>query len=764
MKSDDSGVGTPDEVVASDRERLANSALDCLKLLLNFHQISVETEQLRHALGRAEEIGSIDIVRLAKQLGAKAQLQHVRADRLERMPLPAIARLSDDSYVIVGRIQDGKVLVHAPSGDQSGVVGLDDFTKLWLGAAVDTKATGELILLTTREALVGTSRRFDVSWFIPALVKYRHLLGQVLLASLALQILALGSPLLFQLIIDKVLVHQTVSTLDMLFVGFLLLAMSEYAMGIGRTWLFSHTTSRVDVELGSRLYRHLLGLPMAYFGARRVGDSVARVRELETIREFLTSSSVTVVLDVLFAVVFLAVMYIYSPVLLLIVLLTLPLYVGILWALSPILKHRLDEKFARGAENQAFLVETVTNVETAKAMAVEPALQTRWEKQLAGYVQAGFKARQIANWGSESIQLVSKLSSAIILYMGARRVMGGDMTVGELVAFTMFASRVSGPVLRLAQMVQDFAQVKIAVDRLGDILNTPTEPTSSPSRAALPAIKGAVAFDQVTFRYRPDTAEILKTIVLHVAPGEMLGIVGPSGSGKSTLTKLIQRLHVPESGRVLVDGVDLAQVDPSWLRRQIGVVLQENRLFNRSIRDNIALVDPAASMDRIIATAELAGAHEFILQLPEGYDTVVSEGGMSLSGGQRQRIAIARALLADPRILILDEATSALDAESEEIIQANLARIAKGRTVIIIAHRLSAVRACHRIITIEAGRMTEEGTHDTLLKPKDDGSFGRYAQLYGKQMGIDLVADRIRPQHDRPPHSVHENIVESDEA
>ena len=715
-----------------DEDR-AGTALDCLKLLLNFHQIPAEIEQLRHAIGGTNQT-AIDLVRLAKQLGAKARLISVALDRLERQPLPAIAAIADGSFVIVGRVQDGKVLIHAPSGGQSGILSLDEFAELWLGAERVTGTKGELLLLTTREALAGRARRFDVSWFIPALVKYRNLLGQVLLASLVIQILALGSPLLFQLIIDKVLVHQTISTLDMLFIGFLLLAAGEYAMGVGRTWLFSHTTSRVDVELGSRLYRHLLGLPMAYFGARRVGDSVARVRELETIREFLTSSSVTVVLDVLFATVFLAVMYVYSPALLLVVLLTLPVYVGILWALSPVLKRRLDEKFSRGAENQAFLVESVTNVETAKAMAVEPALQARWERQMAGYVQAGFKARQIANWGSESIQLVSKLSSAIILYMGARRVMGGDMTVGELVAFTMFASRVSGPVLRLAQMVQDFAQVKIAVERLGDILNTPTEPSSSPSRAALPAIKGAVEFEHLTFRYRPDAAEVLKDICLKVPPGQMLGIVGPSGSGKSTLTKLVQRLHVPESGRVMVDGVDLAQVDPSWLRRQIGVVLQENRLFNRSIRENIALANPAMPLEAVVEAATLAGAHEFIVRLPQGYDTVVEERGANLSGGQRQRLAIARALVTRPRILILDEATSALDAESEEIIQNNLKAMSAGRTVLIIAHRLSAVRQCDHLIALEAGRIVERGSHDELLR-----AGGRYADLHRRQTGLAMA-------------------------
>ena len=721
---EDEDASAPIEVLAS--------ALACLKLILNFHQIAADEDQLRHALGGIDVPDPIDLVRLARQLGAKARIAPVAPERLMRQPLPAIARAADGSYAIVAKIEgeglDAQVLVHSPVEGRSGVFPLADFIRDWIGPGATPGSRGTLILVTTREALAGTTRRFDISWFIPALVKYRGLIGQVLLASLFLQILALVSPILFQVVIDKVLVNQTLATLQVLFVAFIGVSVFEFLIGAARTWLFSHTTSRIDVELGSRLYKHLLGLPMSYFAVRRVGDSVARVRALETIREFLTSSSITVLIDGAFTIVFLIVMYLYSPTLLLVVLLSLPVYVAILWALAPVLRRRLDEKFMRGADNQAFLVESVSNIETAKAMAVEPAMQVRWEKQLAGYVGASFGALQIANWGSEAVQLVSKITTAVILLVGAQAVMRGELTVGELIAFNMFAGRVAGPILRLAQLGQDFQQVKIAVDRLGDILNTATEPTFNPGRATLPAIKGDIRFEGVAFRYAPNTPEVLRGIDLHIPAGHKLGIVGSSGSGKSTLTKLIQRLHVPDTGRVLVDGVDLAQVDPSWLRRQVGVVLQENRLFNRTIRDNIALADPAASMIDIERAAKLAGAHDFILKLGEGYDTLVSEGGMSLSGGQRQRIAIARALLTDPSVLILDEATSALDAESEEIIQNNLAEIAEGRTVIIIAHRLSAVRPCDRIITIEAGQIVEEGSHEELL-----GKRGRYAFLHSRQ-------------------------------
>jgi subfamily B ATP-binding cassette protein HlyB/CyaB len=458
---------------------------------------------------------------------------------------------------------------------------------------------------------------------------------------------------------------------------------------------------------------------------------VARVRELENIRNFLTSSALTLVIDLFFTFVFLAVMFFYSPLLSWIVLASFPFYIAISAGATPLFRRRLDEKFRRGAENQAFLVECVAGAETLKSMAVEPQMQRRWEEQLAGYVAASFRVLSLGNTSSQIVQLINKLVMAGILYFGARLVIDGDLTVGELVAFNMLAGRVSQPVLRLAQIWQDFHQARLSVERLGDILNTPAEPIYNPSRTALPAIRGDVTFEHVTFRYRIDGPEILRDVSLKVPAGQLIGVVGPSGSGKSTLGKLVQRLYVPESGRVLVDGVDLAQVDPAWLRRQIGVVLQENVLFNRSVRDNIALSDPAIPTERVVAAAKLAGAHEFILELPDGYDSIVEERGSSLSGGQRQRIAIARALIADPRILIFDEATSALDYESERIVQQNMAQIARGRTVFVIAHRLSALRLADRIITIERGRLIEDGTHDDLIK-----TGGRYATLYRLQAGL----------------------------
>src|SRR6478672_166473 len=569
---------------------------------------------------------------------------------------------------------------------------------------------GELILMTRRAGLADVTRRFDITWFLGAIHKYRHLLSEVLIASFFLQLFSLVSPLFFQVVIDKVLVHRALSTLDVLVIGLLAISAFETILGILRTYLFAHTTNRIDVELGARLFHHLLALPMAYFQARRVGDSVARVRELENIRNFLTSSALTLLIDLLFTFVFLGVMFFYSPPLSWIVLGSFPFYIAISAGVTPLFRQRLDEKFRRGAENQAFLVESVTGIETLKAMAVEPQMQRRWEEQLAGYVAASFRVLSLGNTASQVVQFVSKIVTAATLYFGAKLVIDGSLSVGELVAFNMLAGRVSAPVLRLAQIWQDFHQARLSVARLGDILNTPAEPTYNPGRAALPDIRGDIAFEHVVFRYRVDGPEVLHDVSFNVPAGQVVGIVGPSGSGKSTLAKLVQRLYVPESGRVLIDGADLSMVDIAWLRRQIGVVLQENVLFNRSVRDNIALAEPAMSMERIIAAAELAGAHDFILELPEGYDTTIGERGSSLSGGQRQRIAIARALVSNPRILIFDEATSALDYESERVIQENMQRIAKGRTVFIIAHRLSTGCANDRIMTIERGRLVEDGS------------------------------------------------------
>ncbi|HHZ4186926.1 TPA: enterohemolysin T1SS ABC transporter permease/ATPase EhxB, partial [Escherichia coli] len=567
----------------------------------------------------------------------------------------------------------------------------------------------------------------DFSWFIPSVVKYRRILLEVLTVSAFIQFLALITPLFFQVVMDKVLVHRGFSTLNIITIAFIIVILFEVILTGARTYIFSHTTSRIDVELGAKLFRHLLALPVSYFENRRVGETVARVRELEQIRNFLTGQALTSVLDLFFSVIFFCVMWYYSPQLTLVILLSLPCYV--IWSLfiSPLLRRRLDDKFLRNAENQAFLVETVTAINTIKSMAVSPQMIATWDKQLAGYVASSFRVNLVAMTGQQGIQLIQKSVMVISLWMGAHLVISGEISIGQLIAFNMLAGQVIAPVIRLAHLWQDFQQVGISVERLGDVLNTPVEKKSG--RNILPEIQGDIEFKNVRFRYSSDGNVILNNINLYISKGDVIGIVGRSGSGKSTLTKLLQRFYIPETGQILIDGHDLSLADPEWLRRQIGVVLQENILLNRSIIDNITLASPAVSMEQAIEAARLAGAHDFITELKEGYNTIVGEQGVGLSGGQRQRIAIARALVTNPRILIFDEATSALDYESENIIMKNMSRICKNRTVIIIAHRLSTVKNANRIIVMDNGFISEDGTHKELISKKDS----LYAYLYQLQ-------------------------------
>ncbi len=714
----DQSAGEP--VAGEGRD--GNSGFCALALVAGFHGLPADPAQLRQRFAPdAAPPDTADLLRAARFLGLRAKAASSAWARLGVTPLPAIAERRDGDFLVIAGIRDEAALVWQPGQAQPRRMERKDFMALW---------GGRLILLTRRAGVASRDRRFGFSWFVPALVKHRRLLAEVLLASFFIQLFALVTPLAFQVIIDKVLVHHGMTTLDVLAVGLLAVSVFDVGLGALRTYLFSHTTSRIDVALGAKLFAHLLALPMGYFEARRVGDTVARVRELETIRNFITGSSLTVVIDLLFTGVFLVLMTFYSAVLTGVVLGAIPFYVILSVLVTPVLRARLAEKFNRGAENQAFLVEAVTGMETIKASAVEPQSQRRFEEQLTGYVTASFKAANLGNIASQAAALVNKMTVVLILWIGARHVIDGELSVGQLVAFNMLAARVSGPVLRLVQLWQDFQQAGISVARLGDILNTPSEHRHARGRSTMPALRGRVCFDHVSFRYAADRPEVLHEVTLQMRPGEVIGIAGASGSGKSTLTRLLQRLHVPQGGRILVDGADLAMVDTLWLRRCMGVVLQENFLFNRSVRDNIALAEPAMAMSRVVEAAHLAGAHEFILELPQGYDTLVGERGADLSGGQRQRLAIARALAGNPHILIFDEATSALDYESERLVQENMHAICRGRTAIIIAHRLSAIRRADRIVVLDRGRIVEQGTHGELLARR-----GRYARLHALQAG-----------------------------
>ncbi|MHB9839406.1 type I secretion system permease/ATPase [Paraburkholderia terrae] len=692
--------------------------LSALVTIARFHNIAADAAQLKHAAATvAGRFGEKDLVLSARALGLKARVVSLRAETLGATPLPALMLDRNGDHFILAKTDGKTALILEPGSVTPAVRPLEEIV---------TRSSGQMLLFASRASLAGELARFDFSWFIPAIVRYRKLLLEVMGVSLVLQLFGLVSPLMFQVVMDKVLVNRTYSTLNVVCITLLVASVFEVALTGLRNYVFSHTTNRIDVELGARLFRHLVALPLGYFGARRVGDTVARVRELENIRNFLTGQALTAVIDLLFSFVFLGVMCMYSVWLTLLVVGSLPVYGAVSALLVPVFRSRLNEKFARGADNQSFLVESVSGVETLKAMAVEPQFIRRWESQLAAYVSAGFRVNQLGNVGQQLIQLVGKLVMLGTLFVGARLVIDGRLSVGELVAFNMMSQRVSAPVLRLAQLWQDFQQISISMLRLGDILNTRTELPQT--RQALPPIRGDIQFENIRFRYRPDGPPVIDGVSFDIRAGQVIGIVGRSGSGKSTLTKLLQRLYIPEQGMVRIDGQDLALADPAWLRRQVGVVLQENLLFNRSVRENIALTDPGAPLDAVMHAAKVAGAHQFICELPEGYDTAIGEHGGNLSGGQRQRLAIARALLTNPRILIFDEATSALDFETERIIRDNMKAICAGRTVIIIAHRLSAVRHSDRIIAMDRGRIVEQGDHDSLLRHG-----GYYAHLVSLQ-------------------------------
>lgn len=695
--------------------------LQCLITIAAYYRIPADEKNIIHNLAmEGKTFSDLDLLRTAKLLRLKAKSAVILPDKLVKMSFPAILKTTAGYYLILKTDKEKSLVINEENGVPH-IISFENLCEIW---------NGEILLFVPRMTQ-NRDIKFGFKWFIPTIIKYKTPLMEVLFAALFMQILALLSPLITQSVIDKVLVHNSLSTLDVLAIGLLLITIFETMLSVARNYIFTHTASKIDVILSCRLFNHLFRLPMRYFETRRVGDTVARVRELENIRRFLTGVPMTTLLDALFMIVYIIVMLFYSLKLTLVTIASIPILALISAFVTPILKSHLDEKFNCGAESQSYLVEAVTGVQTIKSFAIEPTVQKKWEGLLANYTKAGFKTSILSGNAGAAAQFVQKIFDLAILWLGARLVIEGQLTVGQLVAFRMLAGRVSNPVLRLVQMWQDFQQTSISVQRLGDIFNTKPEPTMDNSKTRLPSIRGDIRFDKVSFRYRIDGAEVIKNMSFGIRPNTVVGIVGRSGSGKSTISKLIQRLYIPESGKILIDGVDLSLADPNWLRTQIGVVLQENFLFNASVRDNIALQNPAAGMDEIIRAAKIAGAHEFILELSEGYDTMVGEKGTGLSGGQKQRIAIARALLTNPKILIFDEATSALDYESESIIQQNLKEICKGRTVLIIAHRLSTLKDADLIMVIERGQLAEYGSKEKLIEAK-----GLYYHLLSQQQSV----------------------------
>ncbi|BCL62385.1 peptidase C39 [Desulfomarina profundi] len=701
-----------------------HSGLFCIAVISRMNGAPLEMEQLQHQFGsQTVQLTPLELARYFKESGINATLVQKDIADLKKEFFPVVAMLDSGDYIVLARKNDEKrsLLVQESTRQRAQWVPLDK---------IQPRLTDTFILLKKKVNQDERTEHFGLKWFFLAAAKYWTILRDCIFASMFVQIFALLSPLVFMIVIDKVLSNNSLSTLDVLVLALIVASAFEILLNGVRAYLLSHTANRIDLMLGVRLFKHLLSLPLSYFESRQVGDTIARMRELENVRQFITGSGLMLILDLFFLVVFITVMFLFSPFLSMLVVIALPFLFCTSLVITPFLRDRLEDQYAGNAGNQSFLVETISGIETIKATAAEPRIRTKWETRLARHVKNGFKSGHLANLINQSTTVISKILSVLLLWFGAREVLQGNLTVGQLIAFNMLSSRVIAPIIRLAQIWKEFEQVKISVARIGDIFSCTAEPGFDPNRVSLPSIRGDVVFDRVSFKYHPERNEVLSDISFSVTAGEVVGIVGSTGSGKTTLVKLLQRLYVPERGRILLDGTDLCLADSSWLRRQMGVVLQDGVLFNMSIRDNIALNAPHLEIEKIIEAAKLSGAHPFIRELPEGYDTLIGERGLLLSTGQRQRLAIARALATDPAMLILDEATSSLDYESELLIQQNMKNICKGRTVFIIAHRLSTVRHADRIITLENGRIVENGPPEQLLSTD-----GRYALLHGIQEG-----------------------------
>ncbi|OGR10542.1 MAG: peptidase C39 [Desulfobacterales bacterium RIFOXYA12_FULL_46_15] len=697
-----------------------NTALIALEIVARLNQVDFDVRAVSREFGITDaELLPEEVLRIAKKYGFRAKQKMLTPEAIAgKYPLPAIMILKDRTYAVLLKIalEEKKALIVLPAQKKA-----DEKTF----AELEDMGTGKFIIVKHR--LLSSEAAFGFKWFLAEIAIYKRIIGEVLLGSFIVQLFGLITPLFTQVILDKVIVHRSMTTLDVLAVAFLGVTIFELLLNISRNYIFIHTASKLDAKLGAKLFNHLLALPLMYFEARKVGTIAARVRELDTIREFITNKAVSVIIDLFFSLVFVVVMMLYSTLLTLVVLGFVAVIAVIYVTITPELRRRLEEKFQMAAASNSYLVESVTGMQTVKSLAIEGSMQKRWEDRLGHYVRAGFRLAAMGNISGAVAGSIQKLMTISILFLGVKAVLNNELTIGQLIAFQMFAGQFSGPVLRLVNLWNEFQQALLSVDRLGDILNHPVE-VSADKAITLPKLSGRIIFDKVSFAYSPNAPLVVNQASFSVNPGTSVGIVGRSGSGKSTIAKLLQRLYLPHSGAIYIDEVDIRHMNPIWLRYNIGVVLQENYLFSGTIRENIALPRPDAPMEVIIQAARMAGAHEFIAQLPEGYDTLVGERGSSLSGGQKQRVAIARALITSPKILIFDEATSALDYQSERIINQNLARIKQGRTTIIIAHRLSTIKNCDLIIAMDNGAIVEMGTHDQLLQKQ-----GYYFQLNALQ-------------------------------
>ncbi|MGK7896885.1 MAG: peptidase domain-containing ABC transporter, partial [Xenococcus sp. (in: cyanobacteria)] len=654
---------------------------------------------------------------VSELMGLNPQLINIPAKAFTRLEGPCFVRWQD-SLAVVYEISEKELVIAVPE------LGLrryepEEFLESW-------GDVGEVLLLQkTKET---PQERFGLSWFWPSIQKHKRILIEVFIASFFVQLFALANPLMIQVIIDKVISQNSTSTLGYLVTFLVVLNVFEALLKTLRTYLFVDTTNRIDLTLGSEIIDHLLRLPLRYFEKRPVGEISTRVNELEKIRQFLTGTALTVVLDAVFSVVYIGVMILYSPLLTAVSLGIIPIFVALTLIFSPTIRRQLRVKAERNAETQSYLVEVLTGIQTVKAQNIELRSRWQWQERYARYISTGFKTVITSTLASSASGFLNALSRILIIGMGAYLVLDGKLTLGQLIAFRIISGYVTSPIMRLAQLWQNFQETALSLERLADIVDHPDEAEEDRTNIPMPAITGRVQYENVSFRFKNTGPLQLNNISLDVPAGTFTAVVGESGAGKSTLTKLLSRLYEPEGGRILVDSYDINRVELYSLRRQVGVVPQETLLFEGSVMENIALTNPDATTEEIIAAAQIAAAHEFIMGLPSGYNTRVGERGSALSGGQRQRIAIARTILQQPAMLVMDEATSALDYSTEQEVSRNLKEALKGRTVFFITHRLGTIKNADLIIMMDSGSIVEQGTHEELMAMR-----GRYYYLYQQQ-------------------------------
>lgn len=690
-----------------------NTAAACLTMACHQFQLAARLEWVqRQVRGQTPR----QVVAAAEKIGLHLRNLRLTWADLSSLPLPALLHWRQEQWIVLYEIRGNLAMIANPLNPGQTC---ESIPKSMLESGWD----GQIWQIEP----ILKQEKFSLNWFLPSIWRYRRLLAEVLLASLTLQLLGLGTPIFTQVIIDKAMVQGSISTLNVMLFALLSVAVFEGLLGILRVFTFTHTARRLDLSLSAQVFRHLMQLPLSYFESRRVGDTIARVQEMEGIRQFLTGTALTVILDSIFVVVYLVVMLYYNVTLTGVAIAVIPLFSILILVSTPVLRRWLNESFNRNADSQSFLVETVTGIHAVKAHATEQVARERWEGLFARYIRTDFHAATISNVSSHIGDFLTSLSHLLILGVGAHLAIQQYLTVGELVAFQMLSGRVTGPILRLVRLWQDFQQVLLSVDRLGDILNVPTEGASG-SGLVLPPLSGQVTFDQVFFRYQDSQEPILRGVSFTVQPGMLVGVVGRSGSGKSTLSKLLQGLYQPESGRILVDHYEVENADLSSLRQQISVVLQDDFLFNSSVLENITLGNPNLTTAQIMEATKNAAAYDFVSGLPQGFETNVGERGTALSGGQRQRVALSRLFLSQAPILILDEATSALDSETEQQVLQNIERVANDRTIFMITHRFEPLKRADLILVLDKGVLVEQGTHTTLMAQQ-----GLYWSLYQRQ-------------------------------